>query len=135
MSHTGRTVVDRVRRPVVIVASAVYFFVRAIRRPFDDQLDGRGVGPLEHRHLVVLGRIGWIGRGRDDGAHRLLPDAEPRGVPTPSEASGLDGALRQFVDNDYRNGSWSFVVAIGLIVYGVYCVISAPRERLAPADD
>jgi len=27
-----------------------------------------------------------------------------------------------------------FVIAVGLIVYGVYCVISAPRRRLAPAD-
>ncbi len=27
-----------------------------------------------------------------------------------------------------------FVVGVGLIVYGVYCVVSAPRRRLAPAD-
>ena len=118
---------------LVVIGIGVYFFVRAIRRPFDDQLDGRGVGPLEHRHLVVLGRIGWTGRAvmmvligffLTRAAWRADAD----------EASGLDGALRQASETTI-GGALVFVVAIGLIVYGVYCVISAPRKRLAPADD
>jgi len=43
--------------------AGVYFFIGGERRRFDDQLDGRGVGPLDHRHPVILGRVGWIGRG------------------------------------------------------------------------
>ena len=50
-----------------------------------------------------------------------------------SEATGLDGALRRSVETPFGTGIVA-AVGIGLIVYGAYCVISAPRRRLAPAD-
>jgi hypothetical protein len=131
MSHTGGQWLIAVVG-LIIIGVGVYFFIRATRRPFDDQLDGRGTGPLQHRHLVVLGRVGWIGRATMMALigfflvrAALQADAD--------EASGLDGALRRAVETPVGT-VLVFVTAIGLIVYGVYCVVSAPRRRLAPAD-
>jgi hypothetical protein len=132
MSHTGGQWLVAIAG-LVVIGIGVYFFVRALRRPFDDQLDGRGVGPLEHRHLVVLGRIGWTGRAV---MMVLIGFFVTRAAwrANANEAAGLDGALRQ-ASGTTIGAVLVFVVAIGLIVYGAYCVISAPRKRLAPADD
>jgi hypothetical protein len=132
MTHTGGQWLIALAG-LIVIGIGVYFFIRAVRRPFDDQLDGRGVGPLDHRHLVVLGRIGWTGRAvMMVLIGFFLTRAAWRA--DANEASGLDGALRQ-ASSTTIGGALVFVVAIGLIVYGVYCVISAPRRRLAPADD
>ena len=131
MSHTGGQWLV-VLTGLVIVGAGVYFFIGGARRRFDDQLDGRGVGPLDHRHLVILGRVGWIGRGVMLALIGFFvmragwqDDADG--------ASGLDGALRQ-ASSSTIGTALVFVIAVGLIVYGVYCVISAPRRRLATAD-
>jgi hypothetical protein len=131
MSHTGGQWLVALAG-LVCVGMGVYFFIRGIRRPFDDQLDGGGVGPLDHRHLVILGRVGWIGRAT---MMALIGFFLVRAAwqSDAQEASGLDGALRQSTSSTIGT-VLVFVVAIGLIVYGVYCVISAPRRRLAPAD-
>ncbi len=117
---------------LVVVGIGVYFFIRATRRPFEDDLDGGGVGPVEHRHLVLMGRVGWTGRsvmmvliGFFLIQAAWQADAE--------EATGLDGALRRSVETTFGTVLVA-IVAVGLIVYGVYCVVSAPRRRLAPAD-
>jgi hypothetical protein len=131
MSHTGgQWLVGLVG--IVILAVGAYFFVRAVRRPFEDQLIGGGVGPFEHRHIVVMGRIGWIGRSL---MMLLIGFFLVRAAwrSDASEATGLDGALRRAVENPVGTGLVA-AVGIGLIVYGAYCVISAPRRRLAPAD-
>lgn len=131
MSHTGgHWLVALVG--IVIIAVGVYFFVRAVRRPFEDQLSGGGVGPFEHEHLVVMGRIGWVGRSL---MMLLIGFFLVRAAwqSDASEATGLDGALRRSVENPVGTAVVA-AVGIGLIVYGAYCVISAPRRRLAPAD-
>ena len=117
---------------LVIVGIGIYFLIRATRRRFDDQLDGRGVGPLDHDHLVILGRVGWIGRGV---MMALIGFFLVRAAwqADADQAAGLDGSLRE-ASSSTIGMLLVFVVAIGLIVYGVYCVISAPRRRLAPAD-
>jgi hypothetical protein len=131
MSHTGGQWVIAIVG-LVIVGIGVYFFVRAVRTPFKDDLDGRGVGPVEHRHLVLMGRIGWIGRSVMMGliGYFLIQAAWQADA---DEATGLDGALRRALDTTLGT-VLVVVVGVGLIVYGVYCVISAPRRRLAPAD-
>ena len=131
MSHTGGQWLLALVG-LVIVGIGVYFFIRGVRRPFDDQLDGRGVGPLDYRHLVMLGRVGWIGRA---AMMALIGFFLVRAAwqSDADQASGLDGALRQSSSTTFGMAV-VFVVAIGLIVYGVYCVVSAPRRRLAPAD-
>lgn len=117
---------------IVIVAVGAYFVAKGARRHFDDQLAPGSVGALAHRHVVVLGRIGWIARGVIVilvGA--LIGRAAWQADPT--EAQGFDGTLRETLDAT----AGPFVVAaigIGLTIYGVYCVISAPLRRPAPVD-
>ena len=50
----------------------------------------------------------------------------------PDEA---EGSTARYVKHRHRRSAWCWCSCrVGLIVYGVYCVVSAPRRRLAPAD-
>ena len=51
----------------------------------------------------------------------------------PEEANGIDGALREVTGSTAGSALVGFV-AVTLILYGVFCVISAPRQRLVGAD-
>ena len=51
----------------------------------------------------------------------------------PDEAKGFDGALREVTDSGFGAVLVGFT-AIALALYGVLCVISAPRQRLRGAD-
>ncbi len=117
----------------VLIALGIYFLRKGTKERFEDQLTGRGVGPVSYRHLVVLGRIGWVGRGL---MVALIGTFLVRAAMNfdPAEAQGLDGSLRQTVDSTV-GAVFVVVVAVGLIAYGVYCVVSAPQRRLASADE
>ncbi len=132
LAHTGgRLLLALVA--VVVVALGGYFVAKGLRRHFDDQLKGGGVGPLSHRNIVVLGRIGWVGRGvMVVLVGFFLARAAWRG--DAQEAQGLDGTLRQTLETSGGTAVVVFV-AVALIVYGTYCIVSAPLRRLAPADD
>ena len=83
--------------------------------------------------IVVLGRIGWIGRA---GMMAVIGFFLCRAAWqfNPDEAKGLDGSLRQAAGS---TGGTILVIVVGagLLVYGAFCVISAPRRRLVPADE
>jgi hypothetical protein len=49
------------------------------------------------------------------------------------DAQGLDGSLRKAASSGLGTGL-VLVVAVGLLVYGVFCVLSAPRRLLVAAD-
>jgi hypothetical protein len=115
---------------VVIVGIGVAFVYRALTADFESELAG-GVGPVSRHRLVRLGQIGWLGRAAMMG---LIGAFLVRAAMKfdPAEAEGLDGALHRVADT-----SWGpFAVAavgIGLLLYGAYCVISAPVQRLKGA--
>jgi hypothetical protein len=117
---------------VVIVGAGIYFLIRGIRATFRDELEPRGVGPLSHESIVTMGRVGWIGRAIVTGLvgwFLIRAAVEFR----PAEAKGFDGSFRELTETAIG----PFVVALaalGLIVYGVFCVVSAPRQRLKGAD-
>lgn len=115
---------------LVIVGVGVAFVHRGWTRGFTDELKPGGVGPVDQQTLHRLGVIGWIGRGLMllivgwfvlQAALRFDPE----------EAKGIDGALR-----DVTEASWGpllvGLVAVGLIAFGVYSVLSAPRTQLRP---
>lgn len=52
---------------------------------------------------------------------------------SPEEAQGLDGALRDATSSTVGSVLVA-IVAVGLVLYGAYCIISAPRTRLHGAD-
>jgi Domain of Unknown Function (DUF1206) len=117
---------------VAVIGAGIYFLIKGVRASFRDELDPAGVGPVPHETIVTLGRVGWIGRGIVMGLvgwFLIRAAVEFR----PSEAKGFDGSLREVTETAIG----PFIVAVaavGLIVYGLFCVISAPRQRLKGAD-
>jgi hypothetical protein len=117
---------------VVVIGIGVAFVYRGIKADFRKELEPRGVGPISHETIVGLGRAGWVGRGVMMGivgffltrsAIRFRPD----------EAKGIDGALREATSSGVGRGL-VWVVVVGLVIYGIFCIVSAPRERLRGAD-
>jgi hypothetical protein len=125
----GRWLVGLIGVAVIVVG--VFFGIRAFTADFRKELEPGGVGPVSHESIVTLGRIGWAGRalmmlvvGWFVMRAAVMFDAD--------QAKGIDGALREATGSAI--GSLLVgVVAVALIVYGAYCVISAPRERLRGA--
>jgi hypothetical protein len=116
----------------IVIGIGLAFIYRGISAEFRKELEPGGVGPISHESIVTLGRVGWIGRGVMMGIVgwflvRAAIDYRP------DEAHGIDGALREATSTGWGRGL-VWVVAVGLAVYGIYCVISAPRERLRGSD-
>jgi hypothetical protein len=117
---------------ITLVAVGIYFVFKGLRATFRDELEPGGVGPLSHETIVTLGRIGWTGRGVvmalvgwfvTNAAVQFRAD----------EAKGIDGALRDATGSTL-GALLVLFAAVALAVYGAFCVISAPRERLTGAD-
>jgi NADH:ubiquinone oxidoreductase subunit 5 (subunit L)/multisubunit Na+/H+ antiporter MnhA subunit len=126
-SSTGRWLVGLVG--VLLFGLAAYFLVKGLRRNFEDELEPGGVGPVSRVWLERLGRIGWVARSVTVA---LIATFLVRAAVTynAQEAEGLDGALRRTADTTL--GMWLVVLTgAGLVVYGIYCVISAPRRKLS----
>ena len=116
----------------ILIAAGGYFAHKGITASFRKELQGGGVGPLGNEQIVSIGRVGWCARAAMMG---LLGFFLIRAAVqfSPDEAEGLDGALRRLADT-----SWGpFVVlgiGLGLLIYGIFCVVSAPLQRLRGAD-
>jgi hypothetical protein len=118
---------------VVVLVIGGFFLWKAYDAGFTSQLESRGVGPLSYQHLVLLGRIGWVGRA---GMMVLIGFFLCRAAILfdPDEAKGLDGSLRQTAGST-AGTLLVIVVGAGLVVYGAFCVLSAPRRKLVGADE
>ena len=126
----GRTVVFLIG--ALLIGIAVTFLVKAVTANFTSQLSHRGVGPVPFEAIVAMGRVGWLGRAAMMGlVGFFLARAAVRF--DASAAQGLDGSLREAVTSDVGT-VLAAVVAIGLFVYGLFCVLSAPRQLLVAAD-
>jgi hypothetical protein len=126
----GRWLVGLTGVAFIVIGGA--FLHRGITASFRDELEGGGVGPIAHSTLVRLGQAGWIGRG----AMMLLIGwfvMRAAIMFDPDEATGLDGALREATASTL-GAVLALVVAVGLVLYGAFCIISAPRARLKGAD-
>ena len=81
---------------------------------------------------MLLGRVGWVGRAIVMGlVGCLLIRAAVRF--RPDDAKGLDGALREVTGSSLGAVLVGFA-AVALVLYGLFCVFSAPRQRLSGAD-
>lgn len=116
---------------VCLVAVGCYFVVKGLRAKFRDELEPGGVGPVSHETIITLGRVGWVGRGIVMGlVGWFVINAAVHF--RPREAKGFDGSLREVTESALGPPLVGFV-AVALIVYGLFCVISAPRQRLTGA--
>jgi Domain of Unknown Function (DUF1206) len=117
---------------IAVIGVGAYWVHTGVTASFRDEIEPRPVGPVSHAAIVRLGRAGWIGRGVmmamvgffvTRAAVRFDSD----------EAQGIDGALREATTSTI-GASLVAIVALGLILYGTFCIISAPRQRLTGAD-
>jgi hypothetical protein len=117
---------------VGVVAVGIYFIVKGIKASFRDELEPAGVGPISHEAIVKLGQVGFVGRGLVLG---LVGWFLVRAAVNfdPEEAAGIDGALREVTGSTWGSLLVGFI-AVAVIVYGAFCIISAPRQRLVGAD-
>ena len=131
MERSGGRAVIFMLGVIVIVIGAVFLY-NAISATFRKQLLPGRVGPVSHEMLVTLGRIGWLGRS---GMMGLIGFFLARAAVRfdPEDAQGLDGSLRKAASS--TPGTWLVIaVGAGLLVYGIFCVLSAPKQRLVGAD-
>jgi hypothetical protein len=114
-----------------VMGVGVYFVIKGVRASFHDDLEPRDVGPIPLQAIVAFGRIGWVGRGIVMILYAwFLARAAIRF--RPSDAHGLDDSLREVTELAIG----PFIVAgagAALVAYGLFCVISAPRQRLTGA--
>jgi Domain of Unknown Function (DUF1206) len=116
---------------VVIIVVGAVFVIRGASADFRDELEPGGVGPFSGEQIVTLGRIGWTGRGcvmAVIGWFLLRAALDAR----PDEAVGFDGALRQMTSSTF-GALIAVLVALALIVYGVFCLVASPKVRLKGA--
>lgn len=116
---------------VLLVLAAVFMW-QAVSAHFESQLLPGGVGPVSHQTLVLLGRIGWVGRS---GMVALIGFFLVRAAVTfdASDAEGLDGSLRKAASSTIGL-VLVVVVGAGLLVFGAFCILSAPKQRMVGAD-
>ena len=116
---------------VLLVLAAVFVW-QAVSARFESQLLPGSVGPVSHQTLVLLGRIGWVGRS---GMMALIGFFLVRAAVTfdASDAEGLDGSLRKAASSTIGL-VLVVVVGAGLLVFGAFCILSAPKQRMVGAD-
>lgn len=127
----GRTLL--VITGVVVVIVGAYFLRRALKGDFADGL--RGVHRQWHQNrgaarvIYVTGAIGWFGRGLVTSAVGFFV-ARSAWRFDPNDARGFDRALKHL--SDEQPGTFLVGVAgVLLVIYGVYCLVSASRRELS----
>jgi hypothetical protein len=118
---------------VVVVGIGAYFFWKGVTGSFENQVEHRSVGPFSWSVIRVMGRIGWIGRA---AMMALIGVFVARAAYQfdPDEAGGLDDSLRRVADNSV-GVILVVVVAVGLVTYGAYCIVSTPSRKLVASDE
>ncbi|MEO5841727.1 MAG: DUF1206 domain-containing protein [Acidimicrobiales bacterium] len=130
MGHSGgRWLVGAVGASLIAIGA--YFLHKGITASFRKELREVGVGPISTHQVVRIGQVGWCARA---AMMALLGFFLIRAAVqfSPDEAEGLDGALRRLAAT-----SWGTVmvlaIGVGLLIYGAFCIISAPIQRLRGA--
>ena len=109
-----------------VLAIGVYFIVKGVKKKFLQDIsapDGK-----TGRIVTTLGLIGYIAKGIAISVVGILFCAAAI-TSDPSEATGLDGALKALVELPLGPVILT-VVALGLMAYGVYCFARAKYARL-----
>ena len=131
MGHSGGRLLVGVIGAVLIAVGG-YFLHKGVTASFRKELREGGVGPFTTQQIVRIGQVGWCARAAMMGilGFFLIRASVQFSA---DEAEGLDGALRRLADT-----SWGSVLVlafgVGVLIYGFFCVVSAPIQRLRAAD-
>jgi len=109
-----------------VCAVGVYFVQKGVRRTFVDDITTPPGTP--GTWLLRIGTAGYIAKGVAVTVIGILFGVAAV-TADPSEASGLDGALKSLVALPFGVILLA-AVALGLIAYGVYCMLRARYARL-----
>lgn len=116
---------------VVTIAIGLYFVVRkGVMRSFTKSLRGVDARPDEPAEwaIVVAGVVGWIGRGIVTVLVGFLVTRAAIRF-DPDDARGFDGALRKAAESG-TGEALVWLSAVGLVLYGAFCILSHRRRRL-----
>lgn len=111
---------------VAIFGVGIYFLVKGIRRKFkqDIQVPQGAAG----KAVVALGIFGYVAKGVALGAVGVL-FVVAAATSNPSKATGLDGGLKTLASLPFGEAIL-IIVGVGLIAYGVYCLVRARFAHL-----
>lgn len=112
----------------VVIGVGVYQAYRGFTREFEEELDAERMGPQTRRLAIPLGLAGHAARAVVFvliGAFLVKAAVEH----DPSEAIGLDGALRELAQQDYGAALLASAGA-GLLLFGAYTLVEARYRRL-----
>ena len=112
---------------IATIGVGIYFAVhKGIQRSFVEQLDGVHATPNDNEPkraaLVIAGIVGWIGRGVVTGLVGFFI-VRSAVLFDPNEARGFDRTLRQ-VAGTSTGSTLVLICAVGLVAYGVFCLVS-----------
>lgn len=111
---------------IIVLAVGVYFVRKGVTQKFTDDISL----PSEpmRKFVLGLGVAGYVSKGIAIGIVGILVIAASL-TQDPSKSTGLDGALTNLVALPF-GVVILFVIAAGLIAYGLYCFVRAWRARL-----
>ena len=113
---------------LVGVGVGVYFAIKAAKGSFMDELDLSGASDEERALLERTGQAGWIGRSMMVILLSVFV-LNAAWTANPAESEGLDGSLRR-IAGDWWGVVMVLATGVGLVLYGIYAVVSARRQRL-----
>lgn len=108
--------------------AALWNVLRGVTGKFKKELDTGAMGAAEEKLVTIVAVVGLLARGVVFGliGTFLIKAAVEY---DPSEAIGLDGALRKLAAQDY--GPFLLgLVAAGLLAYGVFCLFQGRYRRV-----
>jgi hypothetical protein len=83
--------------------------------------------------LVAALVVGWVFESIDTARGFARWDQSVADMANPSDAQGLDGALRKAASSTIGLVG-VVVVGAGLLVFGAFCILSAPKQRMVGVD-
>lgn len=108
---------------VSIVAVGAYLAFKGVTEKFTKDLDGQGSSGQRRRPIVLLGKVGYIGKGAALAAvGGLFVTAAVQHQP--KESGGLDVALQELLRQPF-GVPLVVAVAVGLGCFGLYCLVWA----------
>ena len=122
----GRWIVGAVGAAFLV--AAVWNVVRGLTRKFKKQLNTAAMSEAELKAASTAGVVGLLARGVVFGLIGIFV-LRAAWQYDPQEAIGVDGALRKLAAQDYGD-ALLFVVAAGLLAFGVFCLFQARYRRV-----
>ncbi len=117
---------------LVGLASASYFTYKGLNRRFLSQVVTDEMGDRRLKAVTWTGTIGWLGRAAILGAASLFITWAAL-TADPSEAHGFDSSLQELANNRF-GAPIVMLIAAFLLVYAVYCVLTASKRQLSWSD-